>query len=150
MTLRFYEPRARGTGSGRSGTKPMIKFSTMSMVINLAARKLLPEGTERIKMGFDPDSNSIVVAPAESGGSVIRKSKVHAAGMMKLWGLKWLAGQRIPVELENGVLVGYPAPPEREEAGGEDVDVPEEESEEDETEEEVARRYGGVVIERSA
>lgn len=157
MSLRYYEPRQRhGDGGGRRGSnKPAIKFSTMSMVINLAARRLLPENVERVRMGFDPDDNSLHVVPTAEGGSVLRKSKVHAAGMLRTWGLKWLSGQRIPVRLIDGVLVGYPAPPEEDEEDNPEAnpDAEGDQADEDGQDDEddvVARRYGGMVINRSA
>ena len=116
MSFVFYEPRTRRTGSAKKlKMTPAIRFSRSSIVVNVYARKLMEDNGYKLgpnlRIGFDPDSNAIRIESVEKGGVKLKKTKAYIEGMMKRFGLEWLAGQFIPVRFVNGGLEGNPVPP---------------------------------------
>lgn len=116
MGFVFYEPRTR---EGRSVKKqrmtPAIRFSQSSIVVNIYARRLMEDSGykfgPRLRIGFDPETNAIRLESTEKNGVRINKTKAYIKGMLKRFGLDWIAGQLIPVKLVDGGLEGSPAVP---------------------------------------
>jgi len=66
---------------------PVVKLSKNSIVLNKIAREKIRSNL--IQLAYDPDTRTIRIKPVESGGILIKKTKIFGKGFFKQFGIDY-------------------------------------------------------------
>lgn len=84
MAYEIYQPRLK---KGRKHAQLQVRLSKTSMVFNKYAREKI--NADVLELAFDPETRSIRVRAADGDdGVALKKTKVHAKGFFKQFGIE--------------------------------------------------------------
>ncbi|HUW65146.1 MAG TPA: hypothetical protein VMW83_10720 [Spirochaetia bacterium] len=85
LAFEVYVPR-RSERKARARL-PVVKLSKNSIVLNKIAREKLSSNS--IQLAYDQDTRTIRIKPVESGGILIKKTKIFGKGFFKQFGIEF-------------------------------------------------------------
>lgn len=103
MAFEVYVPKKK---KSREQPQPIVSLSKNSIVLNKVARNTVP--ADSFELAFDPQRRIIRIKPSREGISM-RKTKVHARGFFKHFGIDYKG--KIPADYnpeENALFVELP------------------------------------------